>query len=163
MTRMLLALAAAVLILPSAASAQEVRAGNLTVSRMQLRASIGAATSTAGYLRVENPTPRSDRLIGAACACARAVELHATTRVGGVVRMGAIAGFDVPSVRGLSLEPGGPGHLMLTGLRRPLRNGERVPITLRFQRAGAVIAEFQVMTSPAGPQSRPVADPHAHH
>ncbi len=161
--RSLLPALAALLTLAPAAAAHEVRVGALTVSRLHVRAPIGTASTTAGYLRVDNPTPRADRLIGAACDCARAVELHGTSRAGGVVRMGRVVGFDVPSVTGLSLEPGGPGHLMLTGLRRPLRNGERVPITLRFQNAGTVAAEFHVMTNPAGPDPRPAADPHAHH
>lgn len=150
-------LAAAALLLAPAAVAKEVRAGDLSLSRLQLRASIGNTPTTAGYLVIANPGARPDRLIGAACACAQRVELHATSTAGGVARMTAVSAFAVPARGRLSLEPGGSAHLMLSNLRRPLREGERVPVTLRFERAGAVTAVFQVTARPGA------ADPHAHH
>lgn len=138
-------------------SAQPARAGALTVRDVQLRASLGGSPNTAGYLRVDNATPADDRLVGASCACARSVELHRSVETGGVARMERVAGYVVASVDGLTLRPGG-GHLMLIGLRRPLRDGERVPLTLRFQRAGTVVVNAAVTGRPGA-----AAEHHAHH
>jgi hypothetical protein len=54
---------------------------------------------------------------------------------------------------GLVIEPGktvtfAPGgrHLMFLGLRAPLKQGEQVPVTLKFEHAGAVKVAFEVQS-----------------
>ena len=144
------------------AAAHDVQRGDLTLSRLHLRASIGAVNSTAGYVTVTNAGAQADRLVSASCACARRVDLHDTAQQSGMARMTAAPELDVPARGALTLRPGG-AHLMLTGLRRPLRDGERVPVTLRFQRAGTVTADFHVMARPGGADPAPAPNPHAYH
>lgn len=156
---LLLAVVAATLAVP--ATAQEVRRGDLTLSRLQVRASLGNVPNTAAYLTIANRGRRPDRLLSASCTCARRTELHRTVDGGAMTRMAPALFVEVSAGGTATLAPGGY-HLMLTGLERPLRDGQRVPLTLRFQRAGMVTAEFHVTSRPGGAEPAR-ADGHAHH
>ncbi|MEG8019573.1 copper chaperone PCu(A)C [Sphingomonas sp. LR55] len=55
---------------------------------------------------------------------------------GGVMRMRQLVdGLAVPAGGTATLAPSG-NHIMLIGLKSPLKAGERVPATLRFARGG---------------------------
>jgi hypothetical protein len=86
-----------------------------------------------------------DRLIGAASPAADVVQLHTHIESGdGVMQMKHVEeGFDLPSHGTLSLERGGK-HVMLMGLTAPLAQGDTVPITLRFEKAGDMTVEIIV-------------------
>ena len=63
----------------------------------------------------------------------------------GLMRMRAASDVPVPARGRVELAPGGL-HLMLVDPAPPLKAGERVPVTLTFERAGAV--EVQVAVEP---------------
>ena len=65
------------------------------------------------------------------------------------MRMRAIDGIDLPAKAELKLRHGGEHHLMLIDLKAPLKDGERFPMTLRFQKAG----EREVMVWVQQPRS----------
>lgn len=111
------------------------------------------ARSTAGnpdensavYLVVENPGG-ADRLVGASVAggLARTVELHVTEEVNGQMQMRPVPGWDVPPKNGkLELKPAG-NHVMLIGLTKPLKVGDSVSLTLRFEQAGEIRVDAPV-------------------
>ena len=69
-----------------------------------------------------------------------------------------------PLDKGLAIEPGktvkltpGGYHLMLQGLKSPLKQGDKVPVTLEFEKAGKVKLSFDVQgvgaQAPAGADS----------
>ena len=63
---------------------------------------------------------------------------------GGVMRMRAVeGGLAIPGGTMVTLEPGGQ-HLMFVGVEGPFSEGERIPVTLTFARAGVVSAELPV-------------------
>jgi copper(I)-binding protein len=106
-----------------------------------------AGMNAAGYLTVANQGRFQDRLTGAASPIAARVTLHQSHMVGNVSVMRALDGIAVASRGQINLAPGG-FHLMLEGLKRPLRPGERAPVTLQFQRAGPVRAWLTVRNGP---------------
>ena len=123
--------------------------GGQRVADQRVRASLGVNPNTAGYAVIRNGAARGDRLLGAACTCARDVQIHVMSTTNGVMRMApASDGLPVPARGALTLAPGG-AHLMILGLTRPVRAGERVTMTLRFQNAGAVQAHFHVVADPS--------------
>jgi copper(I)-binding protein len=143
----ILALGGALLALPAAS--HEVENGAVTVADQRVRASLGVNPNTAGYAVIRNGAARGDRLLGAACTCAREVQIHVMSTTNGVMRMApASDGLPVPARGALTLAPGA-AHLMILGLTRPVRVGERVTMTLRFQNAGAVQAHFHVVADPS--------------
>lgn len=75
------------------------------------------------------------RLVAAASPVAGVVEIHSMKMDGGVMRMFAVDGIDLPANRTVKLAPGGY-HVMLMDIRRTLNAGERVPMKLTVELAG---------------------------
>lgn len=101
------------------------------------------AKVSASFLTVENRGGEPDALLGASCACAEVVELHVMAEEGGAMRMRQVERFTLPAGGKLELRPGGP-HLMLIGLTGDLAADEKLPLVLRFERAGEVTVEVVV-------------------
>jgi copper(I)-binding protein len=59
------------------------------------------------------------------------------------MRMREVKGYDVPAKGSFELKPGG-AHLMLVDIKRPLKEGDKVPLVLRFQNAGEMKVELEV-------------------
>lgn len=110
------------------------------------RATPPNAKLAAGYLTLVN-AGAADRLVGASSPAAGRVELHVTTRDGQIMRMREARALDVPAGGKLELKPVG-AHLMFVELRRAFRKGEKVPVRLRFEKAGEVQAELAVGDPP---------------
>ena len=103
------------------------------------------APTAAGYLTITNSGRTPDRLIGEASPVAASVQLHSTTTRGQIMRMRAVTeGLPVAGGQVRTVQSGGEMHLMLIGLKRPLRAGERVPVALTFAHAGRIDADFVV-------------------
>lgn len=130
------------------AGAHDYRVGALRIDHPWARATAPAQKVGAGYLTIRNEGAEGDRLLAARTPLVPMVELHThEIDAQGVARMRQIEAIDVPSGATVELAPGGL-HLMFMGLVEPLRDGARFPVTLEFERAGAVEVEMQV--EPAG-------------
>jgi periplasmic copper chaperone A len=105
------------------------------------RATAPGAKVGAGYMKITSGT--ADRLVGASTPAAARVELHITVKEGEVMRMREVKAYDIPAKGGFEAKPGG-AHLMLVDLKAPLEAGTKVPMTLRFEKAGEVKIELQV-------------------
>jgi len=123
------------------AAAQHVSAGEVTVHDAWARASVGR--NGAAYFMVTVEEEQADRLVAARTPVAANAEIHETSSEGGVMRMRPVAGVTVTPEAPVVLRPGGM-HLMLMGLTRRLAPGERFPLTLVFERAGAIEIEVAV-------------------
>jgi len=102
-----------------------------------------AGMTAAGYLSITSPGPAADLLLSASSPVAARVSIHQSLSVGGVMTMRQLPALPIPAHATVSLAPGGY-HLMLEGLRRPLRLGDAVPVTLTFEKAGALRAVLAV-------------------
>jgi len=119
-------------------------AGPIRLDTPWLRETPPASKVGAGYAVIVNGARAEDRLLGGATPAAERVEVHSMSMEGGIMRMRPVqGGLAVPGGGRVALKPGSY-HLMLIGLKRPLRRGETVPLTLRFLRAGAVTMRFRV-------------------
>ena len=108
-------------------------------ARAQLMSQMGAV-----YLTVTNTGAEDDRLLGASTPIAAAAELHESFEENGVMRMRARPdGFVVPAGGELELAPSGK-HMMLVD-PRPLDGVSTIPLTLTFEKAGAVEVEAAVL------------------
>jgi copper(I)-binding protein len=153
-----LVLAASALLLAAPAAARDVTKGDLTLVQPQMRASLGRAPTTGGYVTIRNAGARPDRLLSASCACAERVELHTHQMSGGVGRMTRVPAIAVPAKGETVLAPGG-AHLMFIGLKGRLADGQEQPVTLVFERAGKVTARFPVRARVEAPAA---AEHHGH-
>ena len=128
----------------SFAHAHSVTVGEMEIVHPAIPAPPAAARSAAGYLEIVNAGSVGDRLLGVETAIAKQAMLH-TTNLGadGVARMVHLDVIDIPANGTVLLEPGGM-HIMLMGLTGPLTQGDMIPATLVFERAGRVEVEFSV-------------------
>jgi copper(I)-binding protein len=125
-----------------AAYAHSFKIAEITIGHPYARATAPGQTSGGAYLRLENRGP-ADRLIAVQSDVAGSAELHEMKMDGDVMRMRQIEAVDLPPNQSVSLQPGG-SHIMLVGLKAPLKEGEKFPLTLRFQNAGEVKVEVYV-------------------
>jgi copper(I)-binding protein len=120
------------------------------VEKPWIRATAPGAKTAAGYMTLRNKSAQPERLVGAASPLAAKVETHIHVKDGEILRMREVKGFDVPAKGSLELKPGG-AHLMLVDIKRPLKEGDKVPLTLKFERAGELSVDFHVgrLTAPS--------------
>jgi copper(I)-binding protein len=95
------------------------------------------------YVTLRNTGSAPDALVGASSEAAEVVELHETIRDGEVMRMRPVAKLALPAGATLEMKPGGL-HLMLIHLKRALRPGEQVPLTLTFEHGAALTLDVPV-------------------
>lgn len=139
-TRLLLGVAC--LLASSLAGAQDLKVGQVQIGHPYARStSVGQSVGSA-YLSLRS-TGVADRLLSAKTPLAAAVELHSMSMQGDVMRMRQIDSVELPAGQTTELKPGGL-HMMLTGLKGPLKVGSRFPMTLVFEKAGSVEVEFKV-------------------
>lgn len=136
-------------------AAQGAGTAALEVRMPWTRASAGMARTAAVYLTIVNHGQSADRLVAAASPVARTAAVHRHIMEGNIMRMRPVHGLEIAPGGTTVLEPGGL-HVMLMGLRGPLTEGERFPLTLTFERAGDIQVEVAV-TALGAPAP---ADPH---
>jgi copper(I)-binding protein len=130
------------------ASAAAVAAkANIDVTEGWTRATPGNATTGAVYLRIVS-VKDADRVIGAKTAIAEKAELHTSTTVNGAMRMAPAPAIAIPAGGSVGFTPAG-AHIMLTGLKAPLRQGESFLVTLDFEKAGQHTAVVRVAAANA--------------
>jgi copper(I)-binding protein len=118
--------------------AQEVKAGDLVITRAWSRATPGGAKIAGGYLTIENKGSVPDRLIGGSATFAGKVEVHEMAMKNGVMTMRSLdKGLAIEPGKTVKLAPGGY-HLMLMDLKSPLKQGDKAPLVLEFEKAGKV-------------------------
>jgi copper(I)-binding protein len=125
------------LYLGGEAHAQSAPASTVVVEQPWARATPKGAKTGAAYMTLRNNGASVDRLMSATTPVADQVQLHKVTEDNGVSRM--------REVHNVELEPGAkivfkPGemHMMLVGLKQPLVEGQALPLTLQFERAGNI-------------------------
>lgn len=125
------------LILPliaSAAFAQHGGSNPIHVMSAWSRALPPVSQNGAVYLTLKNYSGAADRLVGASSPLAARVEIHLHEMEAGMMTMRRVESVPLNPGEYVIFEPGGK-HLMLIGLKRPLKEGEEVPLTLTFERA----------------------------
>jgi hypothetical protein len=137
-TRTIIGAAVLACFLAAPARAEEVKAGDLVITQAWSRATPGGAKIGSGYLTIENKGSAPDRLISGAADVAGKVQLHEMATANGVMTMRPVDnGLTIDPGKTVKLAPGGY-HLMLFDLKSPLKQGDKVPVTLEFEKAGKV-------------------------
>lgn len=143
-------------------SASVASAGTLVVRDAYSHPTATPGVPAAGFLVLDNQGTKADRLVAAESPDFSRIEIHEMTEQGGMMRMRALPkGLPLPAKQSTTLAPGGT-HLMLFGPKAPLREGEKLPVTLRFERAEPLKVELEVRPrTPPAPQA-PAAHQHSH-
>lgn len=158
MLRTTLAAFAAFIIFATPSIAHDFRAGNIKVGHPWSRPTPPAAKVAGGYVKLTNTGSEPDRLISVTSPIADRAEIHRSVIENGVVSMRPL--------EGVTVEPGDTVdfeverlHFMFIEPDRPLRDGDRFPVTLVFEKAGSIDVEFMVQMR----ASEPAAEDHSGH
>ena len=127
--------------------AHSYRVKDLEVDHPFATATVRGAPTGAVYFTLANRGRSADRLLGASTPRAKRVELHAMSMTGDIMRMREVDSIEANPGHPVKMEPGSANHLMLVGLAAPLKAGERFPLTLRFEKAGALQVEVLVQNA----------------
>lgn len=132
------------IILADAASAKDYDLGSLKIEQPWARATV---TQTGGaYLTIDNGG-QPDKLIGVQTEVAQKAELHRHIMEGNVMKMVPVPGGIALPAGKTTLQPGGY-HIMLLGMKGPLKEGTTFPLKLTFEKAGTI--EVTVTVAKAG-------------
>lgn len=135
------------------ALAHEYRAGDVRIVHPYATPSVAGMHSGAAYVAtLENTGAKPDRLLRASTPQAGRVELHnMSIDAGGVMRMREVDHISIEPGNPIKMRPGNGFHFMLMDLKQPLKEGDKFPMTLEFERGGKVEVKVVVQV----PKPRP--------
>jgi hypothetical protein len=147
------------------AAAHEAAKGTITLLHPWARATAPGATSSAAFLEIKSSSAGGDKLVAARSPAAGRVELHDHASRSATAAMVPVQAIEVAAGKSLVLGPQGMA-LMLLDLRAPLKEGDLVALSLRFEKAGEIEVEATVepagATGPHGLAHQPGHEPAAH-
>jgi periplasmic copper chaperone A len=100
------------------------------------------------YFVIENHSSETHELTGVTSDIAEAVEMHESRMSGDVMQMQQLASVSLGPGMEVIFEPGGL-HLMLIGLRRELKAGDEIELTLQFRNFEDIKVMVPVRDTPA--------------
>jgi periplasmic copper chaperone A len=120
---------------------QQSIAQDIMIMSLTAAPSLTSQTQTgAVYLSIMNMGKDSDQLIGISTPAAQSAMLHKSKDENGVMKMEMLDQLEIPAGATIDILPGHM-HIMLMGLKAPLKVGDRVPLELEFKRSGKVSAD----------------------
>ncbi len=161
-------LVAALLVASVAAGCSSGGSASITVTGPWARASSAMAVAGAAYMTIQNTGSAPDALIRASSPAARTTEVHETVALesaapsegtgmgspdpsasaapGGMMGMQPVARLEIPAGGTVELKPGSY-HIMLIDLTQELKAGDKIEITLTFEKAGQITVTAEVRES----------------
>ncbi len=133
MRRLVVALVALSMSAVSMAHAEDA---GIQVDQVWARATPGAVKSGAIYLTIVNNGKADDQLTAITSPAADHAMVHVMKMTGNVMSMRPVPSLTVPAGKSIKLDPASDYHVMLEGLKAPLKEGQTVAITLTFAQAG---------------------------
>lgn len=123
-------------VLSLAAFAHEYKVGTITIGHPWARATPGPVRNSAAFMTFDN-AGAADKLVSVSGDVAKEIQIHSMITEAGVMKMREVTSVDVPANGKAELKPGG-FHIMLIGLKEGLKDGEKFPLKLKFEKAGEV-------------------------
>ena len=151
----------AVSVLASVAHAHSFKAGDLEVLHPYATASRPGQQNGAAWFGVTNNGDAADRIVDVRSTVAKQTEIHDMTMENDVMRMFRVDGVDVPAHSTVQMGDGNKLHIMFMELNAPLKEGDKFPVEVVFEKAGVVPVEVMVEAAKK-PSAQHKADEHAH-
>ncbi len=106
----------------------------------------GSKNGVVYFKNIKNSGKEIDQLLSAKTQVADRVEIHEMKMAGDVMKMRTLSSIHIPAGAEVSFAKGNPNgyHLMLLGLKNPLKDGDKFPVLLTFKKAGEVEVEVWV-------------------
>ena len=132
-------------------------AAQVAINGAWVRGTVAGQTVTGAFMQLTSPTDTA--LVAVASTVAKIVEIHDMKMDGGMMKMSAIDKLPLPAGKPVELKPGGY-HVMLFDLKRPMKEGDVVPLTLTFEDKAGKKSTVEVKAvvkalAPGAPASKP--------
>jgi copper(I)-binding protein len=134
----------ALLTLSASACAHDYTQGTLQIKHPYARATVPGQAAGAAYVTIANGGPTADKLIALSSPAAKRVEMHTMSMDGSMMKMREVDAIAIQPAATIVMQPGDGYHVMLTGLKNPLKIGDKFPLTLTFEKAGQVTVSVWV-------------------
>ena len=134
------------------AHAKPGASGDVLVSQAWVRPAVKGQSGTGGFMRLLSP--KGGTLLGFETPVA-AAELHEMAMEGDVMRMRPLKALTLPAGQPVDLKPGSY-HLMLMNLKKPLKVGDVVALTLKLQGADGKLSTQKLAVSVLNQAPQPV-------
>lgn len=125
------------------ASCGEQAIPKIEISDAWTRESVAGQDAGAAYATIENTGGSDDKLLAVITDRATMPMIHSTVSENGISRMRMLQSVEVPSGGTVELRPGGM-HIMMDGLKSPLKAGETFDVTFRFKLSGDLVVPVKV-------------------
>jgi periplasmic copper chaperone A len=142
-----------------AAFAHEYKAGEIRVVHPFSVPTLPGKDVGAVYIGLENKGVQRDQLIAASSDRAERVEIHTMSMEGDVMKMRQVGELEVKGGETIKMKPGMGYHLMMFGVKQPLKVGDKFPLKLQFKQSGSVEVSVMVQDREAGAKA---AEGHFH-
>ncbi len=116
----------------------------IVIDHAHARATVPGQTTGAAYVDIENRGKTEDKLLKISSPVAQSAEVHSMTMDGSIMRMREVPQIDLKPAAKVSMAANEGLHIMLIGLKAPLRPGQKIPLALRFEKAGKIEIEAVV-------------------
>ena len=131
-----------------AGMASYASAAGIQVEDGWARATVEGMKMGGAFMKIKNDEKKQDFLVGGSSPVAARVEVHTHVNDNGVMRMREVkGGIPLPAGEVTELKPGSY-HVMFMGLKQQLKEGDTVPVTLKFKKAKPVTVKLEVKTAP---------------
>jgi copper(I)-binding protein len=137
-SRRIASLAVLAFLLPSVAAiaiAQQPERHGIEVEQAWARATPGP--TGAAYFKIVNKGDSPDRLVATSTPIAEKAEAHESKMANGVMTMRPLGPLTIGPGKAIQFKPSAD-HLMLMGLKHPLKDGDTFPLTLTFEKSGDI-------------------------
>lgn len=148
----ILATVAALALASGLAWAHGYKAGAIGIGHPYATATVPGQPTGGVYLRLDN-RGAADRLLSASTTVSSSVQMHMSSMDGDVMRMREVDAIELPANKLVELKPGG-SHIMLMGLKAPLKEDDSFPLTLKFEKAGTVVVDVKVQRLAPGSEHK---------
>ncbi|HWZ49388.1 MAG TPA: copper chaperone PCu(A)C [Herbaspirillum sp.] len=117
---------------------QSFTAGDVTIEHPWARATAKGSSTGVVYLTIINNGATNDKLISITSAVSQSAQVHENTvDAQGMTEMSPLDKVDIPAHARVALKPTAR-HVMLLDLKNPLTYKSTFPLTLSFEKAGAI-------------------------
>ena len=128
--------------------ATSVSAAGIHIEDGWARATVEGMKMGGAFMKIQNDEAKQDFLVGGSSPVAERIEVHTHVNDNGVMRMREVKGGIPLEAKGVTELKPGSYHVMFMGLKKPLKEGEKVPVTLKFKNAKSQTVELEVKTAP---------------
>lgn len=119
-------------------------AGVIKVEDPFIRLLPPSAPNTGGFITLKNSSDKAISLVSATSNLSKSLELHTMIKDGSMMKMREVKSITIKANSKVYLKPGGL-HLMFMGLKRPLKESEKIKVQLNFSDSSTLEVDFPVL------------------